>query len=84
MPYKIRITRHARKDIETLAPKLRLKLLDILTHRIAEDPYQGKKLLGDFAGSYAVRLNLKDRILCNVDEARKIVHIERARTRYGD
>lgn len=84
MPYEIRITRQARKDVETLTPKLRRKLRDILVHLIAEDPYEGKRLLGDLAGSYSVRLSLEDRIVYSVDEARKIVYIERARTHYGD
>ena len=48
------------------------------------DPFQGKRLLGDLAGSWSFRLNLKDRIVYSVDEARKIVYIERARTHYGD
>ena len=84
MPYEIRITRQARKDIDTLAPKLRRKLHDILVNLIAEDPYVGNKLLGDLAGSRSVRLNIKDRVIYSVDEARKTVYIERARTHYGD
>ena len=83
MRYEIRITRQARKDIEKLAPKLRSKLHDILVNLIAENPYTGKKLLGDLAGSYSLRLNLKDRVVYSVDEARKTVYIERARTHYA-
>ena len=82
--YEIRITRQARKDVKTFAPKLRLKLRDILVHAFAKDPYQGKRLLGDLAGSYSLRLTLKDRIVYSVDEDAKIVYIERARTHYGD
>lgn len=84
MTYEIRITRQARKDVDSLTPKLRRKLRDILTHLIAETPYEGKKLLGDLAGSYSARLTLKDRVVYSVDEARKIVYIERARTHYGE
>ena len=84
MPYEIRVTRQARKDIDGLAPKLRRKLRDILVNRVAENPYEGRRLLGDLAGSYSLRLNLKDRIVYSVDEARKIVYLERARTHYGD
>ena len=84
MPYEIRITRQARKDIDTLSPKLRRKVHDILVNLIAEVPHEGKRLLGDLAGSYSVRLNLKDRIVYSVDEKRKVVYIERARTHYGD
>lgn len=84
MPYEIRVTRQARKDVETLTPKLRRKLRDILVHLIAQDPYAGKRLLGDLAGSYSVRLSLKDRVVYSIDEKRKVVYIERARTHYGD
>lgn len=84
MPYEVRITRQARKDIETLVPKLRRKLHDILVNLLAQDPYAGKKLLGDLAGSYSVRLTLKDRVVYSVDERSKTVYVERARTHYGD
>ena len=84
MPYEIRITRQARKDSETLTPKLRSKLRDILVRVIAENPYEGKKLLGDLAGSYSYRLTYKDRIVYSVDERTRTVYLERARTHYGD
>ena len=84
MPYDIRITRQARKDIETLTPKLRRKLHDILVHVIAQNPFEGKKLLGDLAGSYSYRLSLKDRVVYSVDEDGMAVYIERARTHYGN
>ena len=84
MPYEIRVTRQAKKDIDKLAPKQRAKLHDILLHFLGRDPYAGKKLLGDLAGSYSLRLNFKDRILYSIDEAKKRVYIERARTHYGD
>ncbi|MBI5882192.1 MAG: type II toxin-antitoxin system RelE/ParE family toxin [Elusimicrobia bacterium] len=84
MPYDIRITKQAKKDIDTLTPKLRAKLRDILVHVIAVDPSEGKKLLGDLAGSYSYRLTYKDRIVYSVDERTNTVYIERARTHYGD
>jgi mRNA interferase RelE/StbE len=80
LPYEIRITRQARKDIDTLSPKLRIKLRDVLVNLIARDPFAGKRLMGDLAGSDSVRLNLKDRIVYSVDDPRKTVYIERART----
>ena len=42
-PFTIRITRRAQKDIEKLTPKLRRKLREVMTNRIAEDPTSGKK-----------------------------------------
>ena len=82
--YEIRVTHRAEKDIKKLSPKLKKKLFEILTEVLAVDPFQGKKLLGDLAGSYSLRLTYKDRIVYSVDTARKTVFIERAATHYGD
>lgn len=83
-PYTIRITRQARKDIDTLTPKLKQKLHAILVNVLACDPYEGKKLIGDLAGSYSYRLTYQDRIVYSIDESTKTIYIERARTHYGE
>lgn len=83
-PYAVRITRQAKKDIDTLTPKLRQKLHAILVNVLARDPYEGKKLMGDLAGSYSYRLTYQDRIVYSIDETAKTIYIERARTHYGD
>lgn len=83
-PYEIRITKQAKKDIDKLTPKLKQKLRDVLIEIIAENPYEGKKLLGDLEGSYSYRLTYKDRIVYSIDEKKRIVYIERARTHYGE
>lgn len=82
--FTVRITREAKKDIRKLSPKLKAKLYDILTEIIAEDPFQGKKLIGDLEGSYSYRLSYQDRIIYSIDLRERIVYIERARTHYGD
>lgn len=82
--YEIRITRTARKDIDKLSPKLRQKLYEILTEILAVSPTDGKKLLGDLAGSYSYRLSFKDRVVYSIDSEKRIVYIERARTHYGE
>jgi mRNA interferase RelE/StbE len=82
--YQLRFSKHAKKDIERLTPKLRIKLKSLLVEVIAENPYEGKKLLGDLAGNYSYRLTYKDRIVYSVDEEQQIVYIKRARTHYGD
>ena len=81
--WEIRFTRQAKKDVEYLSPKLKAKLRDICIEVLATNPYEGKKLLGDLAGSYSYRLTYKDRIVYSLDEERRIVYIERARTHYG-
>lgn len=82
--FEVRITRTAEKDIKKLTPKLRNKLYDILTEVLAKDPFQGKKLIGDLAGSYSYRLTYKDRVVYSVDIAKRVLYIERAATHYGD
>lgn len=82
--YEIRITRRAEKDIKKLTSQLKDKLYDILTEAIAKDPYQGKKLIGDLAGSYSYRLTYKDRIVYSIDSRHRIVYLERAATHYGN
>ena len=82
--YEIQITRRAEKDINQLTPKLRRKLYEVLTEVIAQEPFRGKKLVGDLAGSYSHRLTYKDRIVYSIDTKRKVVYIERAATHYGE
>jgi Txe/YoeB family toxin of Txe-Axe toxin-antitoxin module len=82
--WEVRFSKQAKKDVEQLSPKLRTKLRAILLEVIAEDPYAGKKLLGDLTGSYSYRLTLKDRIVYSLDARRRIVYVERARTHYGE
>ena len=82
--WEIRFTSQARKDVEKLSPKLRSKLRDILVEVLAVNPYEGKRLLGDLAGSYSYPLSYKDRIVYSLDETSRIVYVERARTHYGE
>ena len=82
--FEVRVTRRAEKDIRKLTPQLKRKLRDILTEVIAQDPFQGKKLVGDLAGSYSHRLTYHDRIVYSVDVKGRIVYIERAATHYGE
>ena len=79
-PFRIQITRRAQKDIATLTPKLKKKLREILINRIAVNPFDGKKLVGDLRGCWSVRLTLKDRVVYSIDEEKHIVYILRART----
>ncbi|MDA2928210.1 type II toxin-antitoxin system YoeB family toxin, partial [Acidobacteria bacterium AH-259-G07] len=65
--YKVHISRRAQKEIETLTPKLRAKLQNILRHQVAVSPYEGKKLAGDLKGYWSVRLSYQDRIVYRID-----------------
>lgn len=84
MAYEVRLTRRAEQDVKKLTPQLRRKLHDILTEVIAQDPFQGKKLVGDLAGSYSLRLTYKDRIVYSINAKEGVVYIERAATHDGE
>ncbi|MCK5595419.1 type II toxin-antitoxin system RelE/ParE family toxin [bacterium] len=84
MPYEIRFTKTAFKDTAKLSPKLKQKLKEILLKQVAEEPYSGKKLIGDLTGFFSVRLSYNDRIVYSVDEKKKTIYIHRARTHYGE
>jgi len=81
--YEVRITKQALKDIRTLPPKLKKKLKSILLEVLSITPHEGKKLIGELSVNYSVRLTLHDRIVCSIDEEKKIVYVKRARTHYG-
>ena len=83
MPYEIRFSRVASKDVKDLTPRLQKKLKEILTSQISQEPHSGKKLVGDLTGLYSMRLTFKDRIVYSIDEDHKIVYIHRAKTHYG-
>jgi mRNA interferase RelE/StbE len=80
----VRFTSQAKKDVDRLTPKLKDKLREILLEVLTVDLYEGKRLLGDLRGSYSYRLSYKDRIVYSLDEKRRIIYIERAKTHYGD
>jgi mRNA-degrading endonuclease RelE of RelBE toxin-antitoxin system len=82
--YEVRFTKTASKDVDKLTPKLKVKLREICMNAIGQNPYSGKKLVGDLDGFYSFRLTLKDRIVYTVDENIKVVFIHRAKTHYGD
>ena len=81
--WEIRFAKQAKKDVDTLSPKLKQKLRAILVNTVANDPYAGKRLLGDLTGSFSIRLTYKDRLVYSLDEENKIVYVERARTHDG-
>ncbi len=83
-PYVIRFTKEAVKDVDKLPPRLKEKLKIILRERVAANPRCGKRLVGDLAGFFSLRLSFKDRIIYSVDDESSTVFVHRARTHYGD
>jgi mRNA-degrading endonuclease RelE of RelBE toxin-antitoxin system len=84
MPYEIRFTKVAFKDVKNLSPKIQKKLKEIVSGQLAANPYIGKRLVGDLEGLFSLRLTLKDRIVYSVDEKNQIIYIHRAKTHYGE
>ncbi|MDP2168059.1 MAG: type II toxin-antitoxin system YoeB family toxin [Thermodesulfovibrionales bacterium] len=84
MPYDVRFSKVAFKDVGNLSPRLKKKLRELIEGRLAHNPYAGKKLMGDLAGFFSLRLSFKDRVVYSVDEKRRIIFIHRAKTHYGE
>lgn len=84
MVYEVRFTKEAKKDVAKLTPKLKQKLKKVIRNTIQINPYSGKKLVGDLAGFFSVRLSYKDRIIYTIDDEQKLIYIHRAKTHYGE
>ena len=83
-PYAIRFTKEAVKDVDKLPPRLKEKLKVVIREQVAPNPRCGKRLVGDLAGFFSLRLSYKDRVVYSVDDETRTVFIHRARTHYGD
>jgi len=84
MPYEVRFTREAKKDVAKLSPKLKQKLKTLLQSTISVNPYAGKKLVGDLAGFYSIRLSYQDRIIYTINDEQNLIYIHCAKTHYGE
>jgi len=79
-------SKQARKDAKKLAAvKLKEKaiaLLDILAAHPFQNPPPYEKLIGDLAGAYSRRINIKHRLVYQVLEHDSVVKILRMWTHY--
>jgi Txe/YoeB family toxin of toxin-antitoxin system len=57
-------------------------LLDILSENPFQNPPQYEKLVGDLAGAYSRRINIKHRLVYQVFEADRTVKVLRMWTHY--
>ena len=83
-PYAIRFTKEAVKGVAKLTPRLKVKLKAVLQKQVAPNPRCGKRLVGDLAGFFSLRLSYNDRLVYSVDDGNRTVFVHRARTHYGD
>lgn len=86
MSWKLVFTKQAQKDARNLAasglkPKAKL-LLDILAENPFQNPPPYEKLVGDLAGAYSRRINIKHRLVYQVLEEIGTVKVLRLWTHY--
>ena len=86
MTWEIVYTKQAQKDAMKLAaaglkPKA-LELLAILRENPFQTPPPFEKLVGDLAGAYSRRINIKHRLVYQILEKEKVVKIIRMWTHY--
>jgi Txe/YoeB family toxin of toxin-antitoxin system len=84
--WEIVYTKQAQKDAMKLAaaglkPKA-LELLAILRENPFQTPPPFEKLVGDLAGAYSRRINIKHRLVYQILEKEKVVKIIRMWTHY--
>lgn len=86
MSWKLAYTKQAQKDAQKLAaaglkPKAKL-LLDILAENPFQNPPPYEKLVGDLAGAFSRRINIKHRLVYQVLEEIGTVKVLRMWTHY--
>jgi toxin YoeB len=76
--YTLLFTKKAVKDIKELNSRERIRIKQMLTELIAQNPYVGNALVGDLSGNYSYRVLVNDRIIYSIDEENKTIYIKRA------
>ena len=81
MSWKLVYTKHVQKDAKKLSaaglkPKAQ-QLLDILAENPFQNPPPYEKLVGDLAGAYSRRINIKHRLVYQVLEDLRTVKVLR-------
>ncbi len=86
MSWKLVYAKHAQKDAKKISasglkPKAQ-QLLDILAENPFQTPPPYEKLVGDLAGAYSRRINIKHRLVYQVLEDFRTVKVLRMWTHY--
>ena len=86
MSWNLVYTKHAQKDAKKLSasglkPKAQ-QLLDILAENPFQNPPPYEKLVGDLAGAYSRRINIKHRLVYQVLEDLRTVKVLRMWSHY--
>ena len=77
--YKVFVTKNAAKDFPKLTAlhidKKVKALIEVLKNNPYQTPPSNEKLVGDLNGLYSRRINLKRRLVYEIDDKNKIVKI---------
>lgn len=86
--YNITFTKQAKKDSEKIKNTNLAKTVVKLIKIIQENPYQNppkyEKLKGDLGGVYSRRINIQHRLVYEVLEDEKVIHVLRMWTHYDN
>ena len=80
MAYKILFDRKAEKDLRRIDRKWQKKILEAIEKKLSNDPYSGKRLLGDWSPLFRYRVG-DYRIIYDIDEDKIIIEVIRVRHR---
>ena len=84
--YKILYSKISQKDAHKLKEsgldKKAKKIIEILKENPFQTPPPYEKLIGDLKGVYSRRINIKHRLIYQVDRKKKVVRILRMWTHY--
>ena len=84
--WRVVFTKQAQKDAKHLAAAGLRPKAEKLLHLLAENPYQTppsyEKLQGDLAGAYSRRINIRHRLVYQVEEKQRVVKVIRMWTYY--
>lgn len=86
MKYKVLFSKYALKDAVKIKKSNLSGKCQILLELIAKDPFitipPYEKLLGDLKGFYSRRINIKHRLIYEVNENEKLIKVLRMWTHY--
>ncbi len=88
MSYELIFSRHAQEDAKKLAKSGLKKRASELLKILREDPFRTppryEALRGELSGCYSRRINIQHRLVYEVLEEKKVVHVLRMWTHYDD
>jgi len=86
MGYRLVVTKRAKKDKPKLESHGLWEKTRELLKQIREDPYKKpvEKLVGDFKGAFSKKINIKHRLIYEVNESEKTVKIISMFGHYAD